>query len=322
MDAARSGLVDTLREYLEVHERMNEMFARYRSGDLDFDSVRALVDDVDDSALFRLKERCHTLFRSDLAGEPATAPMRREALFDLAVGSLFHEAMKFRENFYQKVVYAPKVRALRSSAGTSAEDEELFREFEKIQIAADDRMDEALQETEALLAHTGEQLWVLLQGHRGGLITRYIIEQRERVGAIHADGVDALLEKMHGSSVEGYIAAAVSYLESAHFRHALRALDRATAIAPDDQMLLRLTRYADGMRAFLAGEYDESVTQLEAWVAASPSSSEAGYAVLAYSAISRLEHLVKDPEIDAAASSLVTRATRLAAKLELLLAGA
>ena len=41
---------------------------------------------------------------------------RREVLFDLAVGSLFHEAMKFRENFYQREVYGPRVRALRDAA--------------------------------------------------------------------------------------------------------------------------------------------------------------------------------------------------------------
>ena len=44
MDVARSALVDTLREYLEVHERMTEMFVRYRAGDLDFDTARELVD--------------------------------------------------------------------------------------------------------------------------------------------------------------------------------------------------------------------------------------------------------------------------------------
>ena len=117
MDAVGSGLVDTLREYLEVHERLVELFARFRSGGLAFDSVRDLCDDSPNSPLFRLKERCHALFRD---GERSDAPVRREALFDLAVGSLFHEAMKFRENFYQLVVYAPKVRSLRE-AGAGGE---------------------------------------------------------------------------------------------------------------------------------------------------------------------------------------------------------
>ena len=66
--------------------------------------------------------------------------MRREALFDLAVGSLFHEAMKFRENFYQREVYGPRVRALRTESG--AENEALFREFEKILAAVAQRLDE------------------------------------------------------------------------------------------------------------------------------------------------------------------------------------
>ena len=58
------------------------------------------MGDGEDSVLFRLKERCHALFRG--GEQPSEVVMRREALFDLAVGSLFHEAMKFRENLYQR----------------------------------------------------------------------------------------------------------------------------------------------------------------------------------------------------------------------------
>ena len=146
MNAAGSGLVDIVREYVDTHERMRELFERYRAGDLEFDSVRDLFADDERSPLFRLKERCHSLFRRRAADQP---PMRREALFDLAVGSLFHEAMKFRENFYQQVVYAPRVRALRDGGDAGdVEDAELFREFDRMQTAAEARMEEALQETE------------------------------------------------------------------------------------------------------------------------------------------------------------------------------
>ena len=76
--------------------------------------------------------------------------MHREALFDLAVGSLFHEAMKLRENLYQREVYGPRVRALRSDAGE--ENEALFDEFEKMLGAVAQRLDEGLRESETLLA--------------------------------------------------------------------------------------------------------------------------------------------------------------------------
>ena len=113
-----SVLVDILRAFLLADQSMRRIFARYREGVLTFDEVQRLVGDDERSVLFRLKERSHALFRGgDHAPGIAT---QREALFDLAVGSLFHEAMKFRENLYQRTVYGPKVRALRSQSGPDA----------------------------------------------------------------------------------------------------------------------------------------------------------------------------------------------------------
>lgn len=312
MNVARSGLVDTLREYLEVHERSTALFARYRSGDLDFDTVRELCDDNPSSPLFRLKERCHALFRD---GDATNAPVRREALFDLAVGSLFHEAMKFRENFYQQVVYAPKVRALREAgAGAGGEDRDLFREFEKIQAAAEERMGEALQETEALLALAGEQFCVLLRGRREGLIARYVIEQAARVDTAFPGGHEGLLEAMFASVPDGYVAAAVSYLDSAHYRHALRAIESARARSGKSRVLERMAQYAEGMRAFLVGDYARTIERITAWIESEPGPSDAAYAHLAHAALSRIGNLVREGESD-----LAVRASDVAAMLEPLL---
>lgn len=316
MNDTSAGSVDIVREYLEVHERMVELFEQFRAGELDFGSVRDLCNDDERSPLFRLKERCHTLFRGKGADQ---APMRRAALFDLAVGSLFHEAMKFRENFYQQVVYAPRVRALRNNAAEGdPEEAELLREFDKIQATAEARLGEALQETEALLAHTGDQLWALLRGRRDGLITRYLIEQCDRVEQLHPGGLDGLLEQMHGDATEGYVAAGLSYLASAHFGLALTALTMASDRSGSDAAtprsdLARLSCYALGMRAFLEGDYPASLEQLEAWLDAEPDDSEERYASLAHAAISRIDRLVKE-------ETLVSRGAALAARIETLLA--
>jgi len=315
MDVVRSELVDIVRDYLDVVERTRALFERFRAASLPFDDVRELFADDERSPLFRLKERSHDLFRRGADG----APMRRAALFDLAVGSLFHEAMKFRENFYQRVVYAPKVSALRDAAGAGdVEDAELFREFDKIQSASQERMEEALQETEALLVHTSEQLWYLLCGQDDGLITRYLIEQRERVERLYSAGLDSLLAAMHGDVADAHRAAALSYLESAHFGHALDALELAlgrSGSPTGGANLERLSSYARGMCSFLAADYTASLDHLEAWILAEPGPDEAGYASLAHSAISRIDHLVQD-------EAVIARAVALAARIEPLMAHA
>jgi hypothetical protein len=316
MESPGSGLVDIVREFLDVQEQTRSLFERFRSGDLEFEPVRRLFADTDESPLFRLKERCHALFREGAAARldeqgVEAGPMRREALFDLAVGSLFHEAMKFRENFYQQKVYAPRVEALREQQDNGAD--ELFREFEKILDGAAVRIEEALQESETLLALTRNQLRVLLSGQSNGLVTRYLIEQRERVEPLLTGGLEALLAEMHGDPLAAYLSSANSYLKSAHFVQALVALEQAERVAGGRSEVARLGLYARGMQAFMAGEYAASLDALQAWVEAGPASGEAAFVSLAHSAISRVERLVES------GSDLVKRAEELAARMEPLL---
>ena len=110
MTAATTGLVDVIRDFLAVDEGLRRLVSRYRAGALTWEEVRTLVCDDEQSPLYRLKERSHALFRTE--GSRLRLEQQREVLFDLAIGSLFHEAMKFRENFYQLQVYAPRVRKL------------------------------------------------------------------------------------------------------------------------------------------------------------------------------------------------------------------
>jgi tetratricopeptide (TPR) repeat protein len=308
--ALDSGLVDIAREFLVAHQLTRRLFARYRRGELTFEEVDQLVKDGDESVLFRLKERCHALFRA--RGGPRTAlGIPREALFDLAVGSLFHEAMKFRENFYQRAVYGPKVRELRSQSGPEAE--ELFREFEKILEAAAVRLDEALQETEALLGQTASQFAMLLQAHAGnGLVTRYLLENHSLVEEVFGQDLDAFLSRVYGDAAQAYAEAAWSYLGSGYFSKARAAIDQALERDPDRADLRRLGAYADGMAAYLDGRYREALEHLERWVGAEPGAEESDLASLAHAALGHVPHLVSEAE----RAAITPAAARLAERLQ------
>ena len=215
MNDVSADLVEIVRTFLAAHRTMKRLFARYRSDELRFAQLQELIGDDESSVLFRLKERCHALFRPRDA-ESAMA-MRREALFDLAVGSLFHEAMKFRENFYQREIYGPRVRALRSES--AEESDALFREFEKILETVSERLAEGLQETEILIEQTGDQLRVLLaEQPKNGFVVRYLIENRELVEEVFAIPLDALLTEIAGAAAAGFELAGRSYLDSGFYR--------------------------------------------------------------------------------------------------------
>jgi hypothetical protein len=299
-----SGLVDIVRDLMAAHQLTRRIFARYRRGELTFKEVQELVWDTEDAVLFRLKERSHALFR-DSRGESDV--VRREALFDLAVGSLFHEAMKFRENFYQRFVYGPKVLELRSQA--AGENEELFGEFEKILEGSSVRLDEALQETEALLAQATSQLRVVIRDHStSGLVARYLIRNEARVEEVFGQDLDSLLAEFYGSSTAGFRLAGSSLLASGYFDEARQVLQAAGERGGSDAELERLSAFAEGMSAFLTGGYVEAVGGLQRWLEAEPGRDESPHASLAHAALSRIPQLVgENPSLGETAEALARR---------------
>jgi hypothetical protein len=313
VSGAPQGFVDVVRDFLAVHRELRRLFALFRAGKLRFEDLDPVFVDDEGSVLFRLKERCHALFRPRPGRSPAAR--HREVLFDLAVGSLFHEAMKFRENFYQRDVYGPQVRALRDHAHEEAD--ALFEEFEKILDAVSARLGEGLEEALALLAQTRSQLALLLGEHAGdGLVMRCLIEQRELAEEVFGESLDALLGRLQrGRAAEGFALAGRSYLESGHYGEAERAFAEAESRGGDAAELRRLAACARGMRAYLAGEYAESVAQLGAW-ARGATPAESFLAGQAHAALSKLDRLVQGGERAAilrASAALVERLSGLRA---------
>jgi len=311
MPRASSQMVDIVRDFLAADRLLRSLLSRFESGALRFDEVQALVGDDESSVLFRLKEHCHALFRGGAeAGEGKL--VRREALFDLAVGSLFHEAMKLRENLYQELVYRPKVRALQASVG---EGDPIFSEFQKLLDAASTRLAEARPEVEALLAHTRAQFKTLLAAHcENGFVTRYLIENAGLVEEVFRDGLDALLDEIHGGAALAYERAARSYLASGYFPEAQHVLDQARRRGLETPAFSRLAAYADGMQRYIDGEYPEAIARLGAWLDAQPKADEAPFAKLAQAAAQRIRELAHLAAPDRAAAT--TLATRLGALLE------
>ena len=254
-----SAFVDSVRDFLAADAALRRGAALHRAGGLEFGEVKALVGDGEEAVLFRLKERCHELFRREGEG----ADVGREALLDLAVGALFHECMKLRESFYQHAVYGPKVRALRAAASTS-EREELFREFEKILAQSSVRLAEALYEAEVLLQQTSVELAALLRSRSAsGLLARLLVERGPDVAAALGRTPAELVEAVYGSSELAYERAARSYLTSGYFGEAAEAFSHA-GLEPGGE-LAALRDFALGMHAFLARDYEAAVAGLRRW---------------------------------------------------------
>jgi len=262
----RARIVDILRDFAEVHRLVHELAAQHTRGELRFPKVTALIGEDEASVLFRLKERCHALFRDPANSE--RRPSHREALFDLAVGSLFHESMKLRENLYQREVYGPRVRALHSGAGQ--ESKALFDEFEKMLGAVGQRLDEAVREVEALTQRTADLLRLLLAEASDDGCARFLTERAHEVEAIFGAPLAALLEESHGSVARGLASAGRSYLASGSFEAAADRLGRALREPDAEPGLAQLRDCAQGLQAYVKRDYATSVRHLADWAQGDP----------------------------------------------------
>lgn len=290
--ALQSGLVDIARDFLSAHDLLGELFESHRAHSLRFKQVQRLASDNDDSVLFRLKERCHGLFR-----DPHDPRMRRRTLLDLAVGSLFHEAMKVRENLYQLEVYGPKVREL--SRDLQGESSELFVEFERILDAAEERLAEAVEESRALLEQTRNQLLRVLSDHdEKGLIARFFFEHAEQAERVFERPLSALLAELHGDPAEGTLRAAMSYLESARYAEAVTAFDDALSLRGEWPRARALRSCAEASAAVTRGDIAAACDGFDAWLGEEHSVYDESLRARAHTALKRLHARAAEEALD------------------------
>jgi hypothetical protein len=287
--AAPTRILEILRDFLEVHRLVRGLAEQHRAEGLLFGDLAALIRDDESSVLFRLKERTHAKFR---AGPGARKPTHREALFDLAIGSLFHEAMKLRENVYQREIYGPRVRALHTEAGE--ESKALFDEFEKMLGSVNERLDEGIRELETLVRQTAEQLRLLVGEAPEDGAARFLSEKAAEVEVVFGVSLETLLEEIYGSVALGLERAGHSYVASGYFAEAADRLERAMAEPGADPRTRDLCEYARGLHAYVERDYARSVQRLETWISSGTPESE--LVPLARDALTSIANLAEGAE--------------------------
>jgi hypothetical protein len=310
---AQAAAVEIARDFLAVHRELRRIAEHEAAGALRFAELRDFVGDDEASALFRLKERCHALYRGEADG--GSAEIAASALFDLAVGSLFHEAMKLRENLYQVDVYAPKVAALRAAGVADAGG--LLGEFDKLVREARVRHAESVAEARVLLGQTTAQFRVLLRTQaQNGLLARFAAEHADQLAEAFGCGAAAPVAEVYGRGGGAWRRAAWSYLESGFFADASRALANAQTSGDAGAEAARLRAFSDGMSAYLAGRFDAAVAGIATWLGARPTGDELRLAPLAASAMAGAR------KVSAADAALATRAGELEERLRGVFTGA
>ena len=236
-----------------------EIYQKYQKRALRFPEIENWVDDRSGSLLYNLKEKCHALFRSTKKG----IFHRKEWLLDLAIGSIFHEAMKLRENIYQLEVYRPKYLEYKRKMGKSAYEKDYLHQFEGIILRAEQGMSEGMEEMKSLFRDTVAQLVDFFRENRGNpFLIRFLLENQPLLGRVY--GIKKRKEIFNlmfaRGTFDAYRLAARSYLQSEHYDLSATYFSQALKIDPQNAQLQFLLNHSLAMKAYLKNSYPQALS--------------------------------------------------------------
>jgi len=239
-----------------------EVFKKYKEGILRFSDIGNWVDDKGQSLLYNLKEQCHFIFRSVGKGPV----QKNEWLLDLAIGSIFHEAMKLREDIYQIEVYRPKYLQFKRKGGKSGYEKDYLQHFERIISKAEQGVLDGMEETRSLFHDAMAQLLDFFKENaKNPFLSRFLLEHqpllRKVYGPKREKEVFALMFKK--GLLDAYYLSGQSYLQSEHYDFSSLYFSKALKMNPHHRDLQFLLHFSLGMNAYFKNDYSKAISHFE-----------------------------------------------------------
>ncbi len=254
-------LLEIVRRLLLAEAAFQEIFGKYKKGRLRFSDIGNWVDDRGESLLYNLKEQSHSLFRVGAKG-----PVHRnEWLLDLAIGSIFHEAIKLKENIYQMEAYRPRYLQFKSKMGKTAYEYErnYLQQFERIISLAEQGVREGMEETQSLFKDAVEQLIDFFKRNSANpYLARFLLEHQPLLQRVYGDKkAREIFNLMFKKGLlDAYSLAGRSYLQSGHYDLASLYFSKAIKMEPSDRELQFFMNFSLGMKAYYKNAYSKTMS--------------------------------------------------------------
>ncbi len=216
------GFHHTMKGFLDIYQRY------LHSGHISYQDLDRLVGSENNKgSLWLLKDHCHQLWQ-----QSETLPEINGYLLDWLIGSIFHEAMKLKENIYLHKYYGPLAQGLQHEA-----DETTIHCGFECQRLMERILKEAASQLEDIGMMFGRANYLLritlpsLKNNR--LLLRYLVEHEEMATELWAEPLaDIFSEIFAGKGDEGYCQAARSYQEGLWWQEAAATYKKALELNP------------------------------------------------------------------------------------------
>ncbi|WP_419785791.1 hypothetical protein [Pseudodesulfovibrio sp.] len=240
---------DLFKFFCQTCEQLEHQFASFdEDGRIDFELLKDLVgDEMSKGLLWRMKDTAHHVFRNDphsqLGGQ----------FLDWAMGYIFHETLKLKEDAYQKQNYAPWFHRLHEGDLSSSE-KDITDQFFQVLNQTEESMRREIDRIRFIIDKCRRLLPYYLHRYSDNmLLARYIFSQNETVRAVFKDEYDALIYAIYGSEPERmFILASQSLRLGGWVDQASEAVEYALRKNPGSKMVLQekkiIDNWADRMK--------------------------------------------------------------------------
>ena len=260
LESRNRNILTIVKGLFQSQITFQNIYQKYQKGALHFPEIENWVDDRGRSLLYKLKEKCHSLFRS---GKKGTFH-KKEWLLDLAIASIFHEAMKLRENVYQLEVYRPRYLEYKRRMGKSTYEKDYLQQFEKIILKAKLGVSEGMEEMRLPFSRTPRPNLLISSGKIARIpsFIRFLIESQPLLGKIY--GIKKRKEifslMFARGTFDAYRLAAQSCLHSGHYDLSAAYFSKASKMDPRDVNLRFFLNFSLGMKAYLVNSYPKTLS--------------------------------------------------------------
>jgi len=233
---------DLFKFFCQACEQLEQQFVQFdKHGTVEFEFLKDLVGtEMDKGLLWRMKDTAHHVFRNDphsqLGGK----------FLDWALGYIFHETIKLKEDAYQKQTYAPWLHKLYEGDQQNSE-KDITEQLFQILNQTEESIRREIDRIRFISAKCRQLLPYYLRRYSDNvLLARYIFSQNELVRAAFGDDYNSLIFAIYGTEPERmFILASQSLRMGGWMDEASQAVHRALEQNPASKIVLQEKKIID-----------------------------------------------------------------------------
>jgi len=233
---------DMFKFFCQACEKLELQFINFdEDGTIEFEMLKDLVGtEMDKGLLWRMKDTAHHVFRNDphsqLGGK----------FLDWALGYIFHETIKLKEDAYQKQNYAPWFHKLYEGDLQNSE-KDITEELFQILNQTEESMRREIDRIRFIIDKCQQLLPYYLHRYSDNvLLARYIFSENSLVRKVFKDQYDVLVFAIYGQEPERmYILASQSLRMGGWMDEASEAVGKAMEENPASRIVLQEKKIID-----------------------------------------------------------------------------